>query len=69
MATIRCDVAFLPCDGHYTMDADETVRAAQACGAAVLVPVHWGESWGTGEDVERMRDLFQGEVHALPRAL
>ena len=69
MATIRCDVAFLPCDSHYTMDSDEAVRAAQACGAAVLVPVHSGESWGTSEDIERMMDLFPGEVHVLPRAL
>ena len=69
MATIRCDVAFLPCDGHYTMDADDAVRAAEACGASVLGPVHWGDSWGSPEDVVRMRDRFSQEVRVLPRAL
>ena len=69
MATIRCDVAFLPCDGHYTMDSDEAVRAARACGASVLVPVHWGEAWGTPEDVQQMRSSFPGEVRVLPRGL
>jgi L-ascorbate metabolism protein UlaG (beta-lactamase superfamily) len=69
MATIRCDVAFLPCDGHYTMDADDAVKAAEACGASVLVPVHWGDSWGSAEDVERMRKRFSHEVRILPRAL
>ena len=69
MATIRCDVAFLPCDGHYTMTGAEAVRAAEACDAAVLVPVHWGDSWGTPEDIERMRRAFRGDVRVLPRAL
>ena len=68
MATIRCDVAFLPCDGHYTMGAEDAARAAAACGASVLVPVHWGEAWGSPEDVERMRGRFGGEVRVLPRA-
>ena len=69
MATIRCDVAFLPCDGHYTMGPDDAVRAAEACGASVLVPVHWGVSWGSAEDVVRMRKQFSHEVRILPRAL
>jgi L-ascorbate metabolism protein UlaG (beta-lactamase superfamily) len=69
MATVRCDVAFLPCDGHYTMDADDAARAATACGASVLVPVHWGDSWGSPRDVERLRSRFAGEVKVLPRAI
>ena len=69
MSTIRCDVAFLPCDGHYTMGPDDAVRAAEACGASVLVPVHWGDSWGSPEDIERMREQFRGEVRVLPRGL
>ncbi len=69
METIRCDVAFLPCDGHYTMGPDDAVRAATACGASVLVPVHWGDAWGAPEDIARMRELFAGEVHVLPRVL
>ena len=69
MTTVRCDVAFLPCDAHYTMGAEEAVRAAEACGASVLVPVHWGESWGSPEDLERMRRMFSGKLRVLPRAL
>jgi L-ascorbate metabolism protein UlaG (beta-lactamase superfamily) len=69
MSTIRCDVAFLPLEGHYTMGPDDAARAAGACGASVLVPVHWGESWGTPDDVERLRRRFAGEVKVLPRAL
>src|SRR5688572_1228657 len=68
MATIRCDVAFLPCDGHYTMGAEDAARAASACRASVLVPVHWGASWGSPEDGERMASGGPGEVKVLPRA-
>ena len=48
---------------------DDAWRRAQACGASVLIPVHWGETWGSPEDVERMRARFAGEVKVLPRAL
>ncbi len=67
MHGIRCDVAFLPCGGHYTMGPEEAARAAEACGASVVVPIHWGEPHGTRADVERIRDLFDGEVQILER--
>jgi L-ascorbate metabolism protein UlaG (beta-lactamase superfamily) len=62
MSGIRCDVAFLPCGGHYTMGPEDAARAATACAASVIVPIHWGEPHATREDVERIRDLFDGEV-------
>ncbi len=67
MLDIRCDVAFLPCGGHYTMGPEDAARAAAACGASVVVPIHWGEPHATREDVERIRDLFDGEVDILER--
>jgi len=67
MFGIRCDVAFLPCGGHYTMGPEDAARAAAACAASVVVPIHWGEPHATREDVERIRDLFDGEVHVPER--
>jgi L-ascorbate metabolism protein UlaG (beta-lactamase superfamily) len=68
MFGIRCDVAFLPCGGHYTMGVEDAAKAAAACGARVIVPIHWGEPHATREDVGRLRDLFSGEVRVLDRA-
>ncbi len=68
MFGIRCDVAFLPCGGHYTMGVEDAAKAAVACGARILVPIHWGEPHGTLEDVGRLTDLFSGEVRVLDRA-
>lgn len=67
MFGIRCDVAFLPCGGHYTMGPADAARAANACGAAVVVPIHWGEPHATLQDVDEIRHLFAGEVHVLER--
>ena len=67
MFGIRCDIAFLPCGGHYTMGVDDAARAGEACGAETIIPIHWGEPPGKREDVERLADLFSGEVVILER--
>lgn len=67
MHGIRCDVAFLPCDGHYTMAPDDAARAGEACGAAVVVPVHWGDAVGSREDAEAVARAFDGRVEILER--
>jgi len=43
MMSVRCDVAFLPVDGQYTMNADAAARAAEFCGAGVVVPIRWSD--------------------------
>jgi len=68
MAGIRCDIAFLPCGGHYTMNVEEAAMAAEACDAGVVVPVHWGEPHAGRDEVERLKDLFPGRVWVLERA-
>jgi L-ascorbate metabolism protein UlaG (beta-lactamase superfamily) len=67
MYGIRCDIAFLPVGGHYTMGVEDAARAGEACGAEVIVPVHWGEPHGTPDDIARLRELFPREVHVLER--
>lgn len=68
MFGIRCDVAFMPCGGHYTMGVTDAAHAADACGADVLVPIHWGEPHGTREEIEVLHELFSGTVRILERA-
>ena len=69
MNEIRCDVAFLPCNGHYTMGPEDAARAGEACGARVVVPIHWGDAVGSRADAERVAELFPGEVHILDRGV
>ena len=68
MEGIRCDVAFLPCDGHYSMGPEDAARSGEACGASIIVPIHWGDATGNREDVEKLSRLFSGTVAILQRA-
>lgn len=65
MYGIRCDIAFLPIGGHYTMGVEEAAKAGEACGAEVLVPIHWGDPHGSEDDIERLGELFSRKVHVL----
>jgi L-ascorbate metabolism protein UlaG (beta-lactamase superfamily) len=67
MFGIRCDVAFLPCGGQYTMDPGQAARAAAACDASIVVPIRWGEPHSTREEVEAMAPLIDGELRILER--
>ncbi len=67
MAGIRCDVAFLPVDGHYTMNAEDAAKAGEACGAEVIVPIRWGDPHGSEEDIDRLAHTFSRRVQVLDR--
>lgn len=57
---IKCDVAFLPIGGTYTMDANEAAALTLAIRPRVVIPTHYGSVVGSPVD----GDFFQG---LLPR--
>ncbi len=57
---IRCDVAFIPIGGTYTMDASEAAHLAMRLHPRVVIPIHYGSVVGSPVD----GDFFQG---LLPR--
>jgi L-ascorbate metabolism protein UlaG (beta-lactamase superfamily) len=61
MKSIKCDIAFLPVSGTYTMTAEEAVQAAQDIKPKVAVPMHYGTLAGTVADAERFKKLYKGE--------
>ena len=67
MHDIRCDVAFLPCCSDYTMGPKEAAKAGAACGASIIVPIHWGTPAGDPEDANEIAKLFGGRVRILKR--
>lgn len=67
MRGFLCHVAFVPCASDYTMEFNEALRTAQACGASVLVPVHWGELGVAFDHVLEAQEIFSGEVRILDR--
>ena len=67
MRGIQCDVAFLPCCSDYTMGPEEAARAGEACGASIIVPIHWGMNPDIPVDTRKIAKLFSGEVQTLER--
>jgi L-ascorbate metabolism protein UlaG (beta-lactamase superfamily) len=68
MLDIRCDVAFLPVGGTYTMTAEEAVAAARDVEAGIAVPIHWGTIVGSRADAERFVSLYgrRGRLLEIP---
>jgi L-ascorbate metabolism protein UlaG (beta-lactamase superfamily) len=54
---IRCDVAFLPVGGTYTMNAQEAAAAVKDIDLKKAVPIHWGAIVGSRQDAERFVSL------------
>jgi L-ascorbate metabolism protein UlaG (beta-lactamase superfamily) len=70
MRDLKPTVAFLPIGGTYTMDQKEAVKAAEAVGASITVPYHWGSISGVGtpKDAEAFRKEFSGTTVILEPA-
>ncbi len=52
---VKCDVAFLPVGGTYTMDFEEAANLANVIQPKVVVPIHYGSLVGTIEDAENFK--------------
>ena len=55
---IRCDVAFLPIGGTYTMDATAAAMLTKMIHPRVVIPTHYGSVVGSPVD----GDFFQGLI-------
>ena len=61
MKGIRCDVAFLPVGGTYTMNVEEAVKASQVIEANIFVPTHYGLIAGEKEDGKRFAEKLKSK--------
>ncbi|MBT8336836.1 MAG: MBL fold metallo-hydrolase [Gemmatimonadetes bacterium] len=68
MMSVRCDVAFLPVDGHYTMNAGDAARAGIFCGANVVVPIRWSDG-PTADEAMRLASAEDLNVELLERTV
>lgn len=59
------DLALLPVGGTYTMNPSEAAEAAEKMGAAITIPIHWGDIVGTRDDAEEFKKLAKVRVEIL----
>ncbi len=62
MDALRVDIALLPVSGTYVMTADEAVRAAQAIGPKLAIPMHYGAIVGDENDAAKFAKALEGLV-------
>lgn len=59
---VRCDVAFVPVGGTYTMTYEEAARLVNQIHPKIAVPIHYGSIVGTKEDGKRFFELLDSDI-------
>jgi len=59
---IKCDVAFLPIGGTYTMNPKEAAKLADEIRPQIVVPIHYGCIVGKREDAEVFESMLASGI-------
>ena len=59
---VKCDVAFVPVGGTYTMDFKEAAQLINEMQPKVAVPIHYGSVVGTKQDAEEFIKLLNQNI-------
>ena len=59
---VKCDVAFVPVGGTYTMNFKESAELINEIKPKVAVPIHYGSVVGTKQDAENFVELLEQEI-------
>ena len=63
---VKCDVAFVPVGGTYTMTAREAAELVDIIKPKIAVPIHYGSVVGTTKDAEdfviRLNEKIEGRI-------
>lgn len=62
---VKCDVAFLPIGGTYTMNVSEALELTRTLMPKVVVPIHYGSIVGSREDAIRFKQLLNDEIDCV----
>lgn len=60
--SIKCDVAFVPVGGTFTMTAQEAAELVNTIKPKVTVPIHYGSLVGTKQDAEVFRKNLNNDI-------
>lgn len=59
---VKCDIAFLPVGGTFTMDYQEAALLANEIEPKIVIPIHYGTLVGTKEDASNFKDNIKNSV-------
>ncbi len=61
--SVKCDLAFLPVGGTYTMDYAQAAKLANILMPTIVVPMHYGSVVGSSEDAKNFKCLLNSKIH------
>lgn len=59
---VKCDVAFLPIGGTFTMNYKEAATLANIIKPQIAIPIHYGLIVGSNEDAEKFSKLLNDNI-------
>ena len=59
---VKCDVAFIPVGGTYTMNYQEAAELANIIKPKIAIPTHYGSIVGEKDNGERFKQLLNSEI-------
>lgn len=62
LKNIKCDVAFVPVGGTYTMDYVEAGELINTIKPKLAIPIHYGSIVGTREDAIKFKELIKKDI-------
>lgn len=62
---VKCDVAFIPVGGIYTMNYEEAAELANIIKPKIVIPIHYGSIVGTKEDGIEFKKLINPEIECM----
>lgn len=62
---VKCDVAFVPVGGTYTMDFKEAARLMNEIKPKIAIPIHYGSIVGTEQDTRNFISLLNSEIKGV----
>lgn len=62
---VKCDIAFLPIGGTFTMDYQEAAKLTNIIKPQVVIPIHYDSIVGSKEDANRFKSLVSPSIQVL----
>lgn len=62
---VKCDVAFVPVGGKYTMNAEEAAQLVNELKPSIAVPIHYGNVIGSEEDARKFESLIADSIQCV----
>ena len=65
LLNVKCDIAFVPIGGTYTMDPNEAAEAINHIKPTLVIPTHFGSIVGNKNDADKFASLLDKDIECI----